>query len=124
MLNASCAANVNEVCAISSSSNSSNILMTSMNQNFDSVILDLKEASSYCIEFNATSEDIKITLKVNYSNCKCFFVILLYALTTWSLLFSLIHRVCIIYYFYFALIKGSIHDIKLKRKKDITAFDL
>ena len=71
MLNASCAANVNEVCAISSSSDSSSILMTSMNQSFDSTILDLTEASSYGeFEFNATYQGIKISLKVNYSNCK------------------------------------------------------
>ena len=69
MLNASCAANVNEVCAIRSSSVLSSNLMTSMNQN-ESVILDLNKAVSYFFEFTATYQNIRISLKANYSNCK------------------------------------------------------
>ena len=73
MLNASCAANVNEVCAIRSSSVLSSNLMTSMNQN-ESVILDLNKAVSYFFEFTATYQNIRILLKANYSNCKLLFL--------------------------------------------------
>ncbi len=69
MLNASCTANVNEVCAISYYSVSSSNSMTSMNQN-ESVILDLNKAVSYFFEFTGTYQNIRILLKANYSNCK------------------------------------------------------
>ncbi len=81
MLNASCAANVNEVCAIRSSSVLSSNLMTSMNQN-ESVILDLSKAVSYFFEFTTTYHNIRILLKADYSNCK--------------LIFFSLHELCII----------------------------